>query len=581
MKIKIKIENLIRESLRSLQLEEVDFVVEHPADFKMGDYSTNIAMILAKKQGESPKDIAEKILAEMSEDTFYDLGGDIEKVVFASAGFINFFLTKEFFQKSIDQIVESKNGDKNFGENDIFAGKKVMVEYTDPNPFKPFHIGHLMNNTIGESISRIIEFSGAETIRANYQGDVGLHVAKAIWGLQKNPDLQESDDSTVELKALKIGKAYSLGAEAYEDDSKLETKKEINEINKKVYHKNDEKINEIYNWGKKVTLEAFEKIYEMLGTKFDHYFFESEMVPIGISAIKENTPEVFEESDGAIVFKGEKYDPKLHTRVFINSEGLPTYEAKDIGLTITKFKKINPDISITITATEQADYMRVVQKAISLIHPDYELRMKHVTHGMLRFVEGKMSSRKGNIVTGESLLNDVRNLVYEKMIDRNFSEEEKESIARDVGVAALKYSILKQSSGSDIIYDFEKSISFEGDSGPYLQYSYTRANSILEKAETENMSSGFKTLPSEIVEIEKLLYRFPEVVLRSAKELEPHYIANYLIEIARAFNSFYGNNKILDKGDKHSPYRVAICEAFSVVMKNGLYLLGVKAPERM
>jgi len=576
-----KIKNLINNTIKNLGVGEIDFAVEHPADLEMGDYSTNVAMVLAKKEKTNPRELAEKILVEMSKTAF---DTDIDRVESAGNGFINFYLSKDFFKDSIAEIIETKNADKNFGENDLLAGKKVMVEYTDPNPFKPFHIGHLMNNTIGESVARLVEFSDAEVIHANYQGDVGLHVAKAIWGLQKNSDLIEKNETTVEIQAFQIGQAYALGSEVYEDENRPEAKKEIDAINKKIYEKSDEEINELYKWGRKITLEAFEKIYAMLGTHFDRYYFESEMAPVGLKIVKENIGKVFEESDGAIVFKADKHDPKLHTRVFINSQGLPTYETKDIGLNITKFEKENPDLSVIITANEQADYMRVVQKALSLIRMDVEDKMKHITHGMLRFTSGKMSSRKGNVITGESLLNDVKHLVYEKIRDRGFSEDEKQQVATVVGVAALKYSILKQASGGDIVYDFDKSISFEGDSGPYLQYSYTRAKSVVEKAQAENFGAKLQnflpTTPTTF-EIEKYLYRFPEIVERSAKEFEPHYIANYLIEIARAFNSFYGNNKIIDKEDPNSSYKIAICEAFAVVMKNGLYLLGINAPERM
>ena len=565
-----EIKNLILSALKKLDIGEVDFVVEHPADLKMGDYSTNVAMVCAKKLKMNPKDLAEKI-----EETLRQAQGEFSEIqkIQSVGGFINFYLSQDFFSNSIKEITENKD----FGQNSILSGQKIMVEYTDPNPFKPIHIGHLMTNAIGESIARTLEYSGADVSRANYQGDVGLHVAKAIWGLLNNSHLQKDDDIGIKLKSANIGTAYQLGSEQYEKD-----KEEIDEINNKIYARSDEKINKIYDWGFKVTMEAFEDLYKMLGTKFDFYFLESAMTDIGRDIVKENMGKIFTESDGAIIFKADEHDPKLHTRVFITSAGLPTYETKELGLVIEKFKTV-PDMnmSIVITATEQADYMRVVAKAISLIHPDYERKMKHITHGMMRFAFGKMSSRKGNVITGESLINDVRLLVIEKIADRDLSEEEMENISNDVCISALKYSILKQSIGGDIIYNFEKSISFEGDSGPYLQYSYARANSILEKAKKENLSPSFKILPKETAEVEKLLYRFPEIVARATKEFGPHYIANYLIELARSFNSFYGNNQIVNKNNKESSYRIALTEAFSIVMKNGLHLLGINAPEKM
>jgi len=585
--MKEKIENLIKNALKNLKVETENIVLEHPADLEMGDYSTNVAMVLAKKNKANLKELAEKIVEEIKkllrQDLFKDLRPYLSNIEVKN-GFINFYLSQEFFIKSIEEILENKN----FGQNKLFEGKKIMVEYTDPNPFKPFHIGHLMSNAIGESISRIIEFSGAKIIRANYQGDVGPHVAKAIYGMHKaGPPADES--ASPSILAQYIGECYATGSDAYDTDELA--KKEIDEINKKIYDRSDEKINQVYDWGRRVTLEAFEEIYKVLGTSFNYYFFESLMAPIGQKLVNENLGKIFEKSDGAIVFKAEKYDPKLHTRVFITSAGLPTYETKELGLTKTKFEKENLDMSVVVTAYEQEEYMKVVAKALQIMSPEIASKMKHIIHGMMRLATGKMSSRKGNVVTGESLILESCAEISKKIEDRNFTEEEKKQVSIDVGVSALKYSILKQNIGGNIIYDFEKSISFEGDSGPYLQYSYARANSILEKAKTENILPGFAFLRSDlksskrsdlyVSEIEKLLYRFPEIVLRGAEEFEPHYIANYLIDLARAFNNYYGNTKIIDKNDEESPYKIAITLAFSLIMKNGLYLLGIKAPERM
>ena len=567
---------LIKNALKNLGIEAENISLEHPSDLNNGDYSTNVAMAYAKQIGTNPRELAEKIKAEIEKENLEE----ISKIEVAGPGFINFYLSHEFFVDSVKEIIKQK---ENWGKNEILSGKKVMVEYTQPNPFKPFHIGHLMSNAIGESISRIVQFSGAKTVRANYQGDVGLHVAKAIYGIMwlsdgaYNENISKTDPAS-EL-ALWIGECYSKGAAAYEESEAI--KIQIDEINKKVYNKSDPEINKIYDWGRDITLRAFEEIYRKLGTEFNYYFFESEMAPIGERIVRENLGNVFTESNGAIVFHAENYDPKLHTRVFITSLGLPLYETKEVGLTITKFEKENPDISIITTAIEQGEYMKVVQKAVSLINPEYESRMKHITHGMMRLASGKMSSRKGNVVTGESLLTDSMEVVHEKVKDRELNEEEKKDISEVVGVSALKYSILKSSLGSDIIYDFDKSISFEGDSGPYLQYTTVRASSILKKGEAEGLNIGYTDVPEEITNLEKTLYQFPQVVERSYLLLEPHHIATYLTELASAFNTFYGNTIIINKDDKFTPYRIAIVEAFYQTMKNGLYLLGIKTPEKM
>ncbi len=572
-----KIQRIIKDALTSLGIAECDFKVEHPDDLKNGDYFTNVALVCAKGAGDAPpaggpNEIAKKIIAELEKN----LPQKIERMRVAGPGFINFYLSPEFFRNEVEDIL---NKGDDVGKNAMLSGNKIMVEYTDPNPFKPFHIGHLMTNAIGESVARILEHSGAKVSRANYQGDVGLHVAKAIYGLLKNLDWRERKPTHSE-EAENIGKAYMFGSKAYEKDPGA--KREIDEINKKIYEKSDEEVNGIYDWGFKATMEAFEDLYKILGTKFDYYFLESVVADIGNRIVRNNIPTVFEESEDAVVFKAEKYDPKLHTRVFITSKGLPTYETKELGLAEEKFKT-NPGmhLSITVTANEQADYMRVVYKALSLIHPEYENKMTHITHGMMRFASGKMGSRKGNAITGESLLNDVRLMVAEKMQDREFGEEEREKIAADVAVSALKYSILKQSIGGDIIYDFDKSISFDGDSGPYLCYSYARASSVLEKAKKENILPDPHAAPEEVWEVEKLIYHFSEIVERAAREYEPHYITHYLIELARAYNSFYGNNIIVNKEDKTSPYKIALTFSFTFVMKTGLHLLGIKAPAKM
>ena len=473
-------------------------------------------------------------------------------------GFLNFWIKDEVFVKNIGEII--KTGEK-YGSNDLLKGKKIMIEYTDPNPFKEFHIGHLMSNAIGESIARMYEARGADVNRACYQGDVGLHVAKAIWGKLQKPEMT-------------WGEAYAYGTMNYENN-----KEEVEEINRKIFSASDKEINELYKQGREESLEHFKKIYKILDTKFDYNFFESKEGIEGKVIVEEFLKKgVFEKSDGAIVFHGEEYG--LHTRVFVSSQGLPTYEAKELGLNRAKFDK-EPDISqsIVITANEQSDYFRVVLKAMEQIFPDIAKKTKHIGHGLLRFASGKMSSRKGNVITGESLIGQVKELVFEKIKECEFSESEKEKIAEVVAIAAIKYSILKQAIGGDIIYDFKKSISFEGDSGPYLQYTYVRAMSVLKMAKEKGIKESLD-IKGNIGDIEKILLRFPEVVEDAMEKYAPNYICSYLIELAHAFNSYYSKFQIVGE-EKESPYRVSLTKAVAITIKNGLNLLGISAPEKM
>lgn len=570
MNISEKLKNAIETALKNLGIEEVSFDISHPTELLHGDYATNVAMVCAKNLGKNPRETAELIVSEMKKHQ----ASEVTDIEIAGPGFINFKLASEFFNQSVQEILDQEN---EFGKNTQLKGKKIMMEYTQPNPFKPFHIGHLMSNAIGESLSRVIEFSGANLIRANYQGDVGLHVAKAIYGIgQKGkPDASLS----ISAQAQYIGECYSWGSNEYETNPAV--KPVVDAINKSVYERTDVAINELYDWGRELTLDAFEEIYKTLGTKFDYYFFESDMASIGREAVAAGLEKnIFEKSEGAIVFPGEKYDPSLHTRVFITSQGLPTYDAKEIGLALTKFAR-EPELtkSITTTAVEQKGVIGVAYEAIYQLRPELRGKLDHVMHGMMRLSTGKMSSRKGNIITGESLINDAREMAVEKMDGTVDSYAEK--LATDIGVAALKYSILRSSPGSDIVFDFEKAITFDGDSGPYLQYTHARISSMLEKA--SDMDIFPKLLSGQnVTDLEKYLYRFPEIVAQSLENYAPNYIATYLIETARLFNSFYGANKVIDTENiEVSSHRLAIARATQIVLKNGLWLLGIVAPERM
>ncbi|MEK7461867.1 MAG: arginine--tRNA ligase, partial [Patescibacteria group bacterium] len=435
MKEQLKI--LIKRALKSLDLTEEDFVVEHPTDLKMGDYFTNVAIKYGHKE-----EIVRYIIQNKPDE--------VEKMELAGPGFINFYLSKDFFKNSLQKIIGEGN---EFGKSQHAKDFRVMVEHTQPNPFKQFHIGHLMNNAIGEAISRIIKANGAEVKTVSYHGDIGLHVAKALW---------KGD--------------YVLGAKMFEEDP--EAKMEIQEINKKIYAKSDTDLNTRYEEGKKKSLTDFKTIYDKLGSKFDYNFFESETAELGKKLVLENLGKVFEESEGAVVFKGERFG--LHTRVFLNSEGLPTYEAKEIGLARIKKQAFAFNQSITIVGNEQDAFFNVIEAATGEVFPDLKDKLKHISHGMLRLPTGKMSSRTGDVISAETLIEEVK----KKLALASPGGVPDEAVA----IGAIKYMILRQAIGNDIIFDMDKSVSMEGDSGVYLQYAYARANSLLEKAKDQGLT---------------------------------------------------------------------------------------------
>jgi len=535
-------------------------IIEHTNDLKNGDYATGVALAYAKQAGRSSRALAEEVVAALGRSATGETLGAVDgisKIEIAGPVFINFYLASNALTSSINAATE----DEKWGSNKSLDGKKIMVEYTDPNPFKEFHIGHLMSNAIGESISRLLQFSGAEVKRANYQGDVGPHVAKTIWAVKNS-----------KVPGGSWGDAYIVGNKAYETDEMA--KKEIDEINALVYSRADSAVNAIYDEGREASLKHFEKIYEILGTKFDHYFFESETARKGMAIVKAH-PEVFESSDGAVVYKGEKVG--LHTRVFITSKGLPTYETKELGLAELKAKTWSFDESITVTAHEQADYFQVVLAAMNEVMPDIARKIRHVTHGMMRFAEGKMSSRTGNVVTGESLIGDLTDVARGRAKESRAADHEK--LAQDIAVGAIKFQILKGGTSKDIIFDRERALSVEGDSGPYLQYAHARTRAVVEKAAEQNIAPRFDER-AEISDLARLLHRFPEVVLRASLEREPHHVTTYLVEVSSLFNRWYATEQILD-GSNTQAHKVAITSAVCCTLKNGLHILGISAPERM
>jgi len=566
------IKNLISEALLKLDISGTDFAVEFPGDLANGDYSTNAAMVYAKKLRMNPLELAEKIVATLKHTQSEH--GFIQEIKIAGAGFVNFYLSQEFLADNVDKIIEEGN---NFGKNEIFSNKRILVEHSSPNLFKAFHIGHVMNNTIGESIVRLARYSGAEVKVISYPSDVSLGIAKAVWVLIEENGLEKikSIDQPSEVIAY-LGECYVKGTKAYEDTPEIQTR--IKEIASLIYGKKESPEYKTYLEGKELNLAYFKSITATLGSKFDDYIYESEAGVEGEKLVRSHIGDIFKESEGAIIYKGET--DGLHTRVFINKEGYPTYEAKDVGLLSLKFSRYKPDLSIFVTDHEQSEYFKVVAAAGSKINSEWRDKTVHRTHGRMSFKGQKMSSRLGGVPSAQELLG----VLYEELNAKNskLSLETDEESNRMIAVAALKFPILRSVAGKNIDFDPETSLSFEGASGPYLQYSTVRAKSILDKAFVSqkrydtNIPTGWKATV-----IEHSLVRFPEIVERSMVEWEPHHIVTYLLDLSQAFNSWYGSTKIIEEDSKESLYKIAITKSFHQTMKNGLYLLGIEVPEKM
>ncbi len=571
---------IIKQELENIAGEGVVFSCDQPEDIAHGDYSTNIAFTLAKKQGISPKQYAEELVPTLLEK----LGEVVEKIEVAGAGFINFYLKDDVRTDGVEEIATH-------GILRPLRDEKIVIEYTDPNPFKLFHIGHIVPNAIGESLARIYEAKGYDVTRICYQGDKGMHVAKTIFGMQwfeknKTDDrdvYQEFFDGTTtpSMKVSILGMAYTVGNSAFENAKTDEEKSIFRELNKKIYQ-NDGSVFDLYTCGKQVSLDYFETLYKKLGTSFDYYIMESEVADDGVRIVKENLGTVFDESDGAIVYSGEKVG--LHTRVFINSEGLPTYEAKELGNTYKKASLVpSATQSLVVTAHEIDEYFKVIKAALTEIDKPLADKLVHISHGMLRLPEGKMSSRKGNIIPAEELINQVSTQLRERLDDMKVSSEDKEQILNDIAVGAIKFAILKSAPGKDMVFDFEKSMSFDGDSGPYLQYTHARLCALLDKAHDAGIDfeHGYVVSAPER-ELEKTLIGYSQVMNKAYEGLAPQHIIQHLLLLTRVFNNLYARVQIVDESDKDkSSYYVMLANATKKILAHGLHTLGIQAPERM
>lgn len=558
-----RIQKEVTEALAAVGAPQTPFLVERPSEMAHGDYATNAALAAAKLLKREPRELASELAGRIE----HALGDSVIDVVVAGPGFINLTLSRERVTRA---LAEADARAREWGKSETKKGVRVSIEYSNPNPFKEMHIGHLMSNIIGESLSRLIEASGAGVVRDTFGGDVGPHVAKALWGLMSE---KAGDVAT----AKELGDAYARGSKAYEEDDGA--KQEIDALNVRIYdvvaraegallNPEDAALLALWKKGREVSMEEFRRLFALLGTKLDFEFFDSDTTAIGMRVVNDGIAKgVFEESEGAVIYRGEKKG--LHTLVFITSRGTPTYETKDIGLAFLKEERIQSDKVLIVTAAEQIGHFKVVLAALEEIDAAVAHKTAHVPHGLLRLSSGKMSSRAGNVITAEELIRSVTLTASEKNADP--------LIAQQVALGAIKYMILRQAPGSDIVFDEEKSLSLEGDSGPYLQYALVRAKSVLAKASEAASAEG--TAPAEPARLERLILHFPEIVTRASQERSPNLLTAYLTELASEWNSFYAQERII--GGDFETYTLFVVHAFVHTMANGLTLLGIPTPEKM
>lgn len=595
--MKEKLEQKLREIVKKLTSEDVVLTLSIPKDISNGDFTSNVAFQLSKILNKNPLDTAQLLVKEFGNYAV------IEKIEAVQPGFINFYLSTESLSKSLQEVLKSP---EKVATTKRLQNRKIMVEFAHPNTHKELHIGHMRTLTTGESLARILEANGAEVFRANYQGDIGPHVAKAMYGVEKmlkeqHLSLDEIEKWPYSQKAHFLGQGYARGSKDYETDAK----EEIDALNVALY-KRDPQYQELYQLTRKWSLDYYDEFYQRFYTKFDKLFFEGDLDREAVKVVEANVGKVFtKDPDGSVIFKGEPYG--LHTRVFLTKKGTPTYEGKEIALGFAEYAAFPFDMKIHVVASEQAGYFQVVFKALELIDPKiFEGHEYHLSMGMVQLVGRKMSSRTGDVLTVDELLDEVKEAASSQFKEGKLSQEEKQKVLEQVTIGAVKYSILRGSVAKNALFDIKESVSLDGNSGPYVQYAYTRTQSILRKAQSESMkpqlSQDYPVLEDEKKLMQKIV-QFAPTVEDAAEKYAPNMVCEYLFELSQMFNNFYQKYRILRDPSKElsakskekstlsttryalsndeQSFRLALTQGVGIILKQGLNLLGIQAPEKM
>ena len=520
------------------------------SDPKFGDFATNVALQLAKPLGKNPREIAEMIAENLRKEE------EFSEVSVAGPGFINVKLSDQSVLNSLKKEPTTKR-----------AGQTVVIETNCPNPFKAMHIGHALNAILADTMANLLAVDGAIVHRVSYHGDVGTHVGKSMWAILReiDGDVNKLNEIPADKRNEFMSRMYVEGARAAKESP--EAKVEIDELAKQSFVLDDPLYKQVYEICKSWSFDEIVSNVGRLGNvPIERRYVESETEELGKSLIKEKTPEVFTKSDGAYVFKGSKYG--AFDNVFIGSHGNGLYGAHDMGLIQLKYKDYpNLDLSITVNGEEQAAYFRGVIAASELSIPALKGKLFNYATGLVKLTTGKMSSRTGEVVTIGWLFDE-----FKKAIENAGGEP-----TDDVIAGALRYQFLKVKIGGDVIFDINDAVSLTGNTGSYLQYAHARARGILAKSDKEI------AFPTELFDEDKMLVRklskYVDVVDRAKESLEPHHICTYLFELAQEFNRYYEKNQVI--GSDKEVHRVGIVAIYADILKAGLAILGIVAPNKI
>ena len=568
----IKLKKLLSKNISRIfgadYIEKID--IQNSTKKEFGDFQTNFAMMSSKLIGKNPREIANTIIENFEKNDI------IEKLEVAGPGFINIFLKNSFLNEEIKKL-ENEKYDFSF----LNIDKTVIIDYSSPNIAKRMHIGHLRSTIIGDSIKRILNFLGFKTLADNHIGDWGTQFGKLIVAYKNWLDKKAYEEDPIgELERIyvlfsdKAKKDPTLEDEAREELKKLQLG---NEDNQKLWK---EFID--------ISLKEYNKVYERLDVNFDYYYGESfynDMMPSVLEELKKKN--IAREDQGALVVFFE--DDKLPPAIVQKKDGSFLYTTSDLATMKFRKNELKVDEAVYLTDDRQQNHFKQVFEIGKMLGEPYDYKKTHIVFGIMRFGDQIFSSRSGNTIRLVDLLDEAKKQV-KKVIDEknpNIPEKEKEKIAETIGSGAIKYFDLSQNRTSDITFTWEKVLNFEGNTGPYLQYTYVRIMSIFRKLEEENINvENTDIVLDEMAGIERELaselLKFPQAVVKSYENFRPNIIADYLFDTAKLFNSFYNSSSILKEEDKQvMDARILLAKKTAFVLKEGLELLGIKTVNRM
>jgi len=543
-------------------------LIEVPPQREMGDYALP-CFSLAKQFKKSPNEIASDLEKKVKVPKAF-------KKMEAKGPYLNFFLEEEILAKNtLEEILKEKD---KFGLGKK-QGKKIIVEYCQANPMKAFHIGHVRNICLGESIALVLEANKANIMRVNYGGDVGPHVSKTLYSYQKLN--KKKPPTKTEEQGTWLGELYTSGAKAVKENTELEQK--MRDMVVELEKGKNKKL--VADWKKlrKMSLEYFDTVYRQLNTKFDKIILESEVEKEGVKIARELQKQgIAVEDDDALLIDLKKYN--LDKFLVLKSDGAALYSTKDMALAKMKKQKLKAEKTFNVVGSEQTFYFQQLIKTLELLNKKKNEYCEtiHVSYELVRLEGGKMASREGNVITYSELFGKVleKTLKETKERHKGWSQKKIDETANQIALAAIKFGMVGHDKNKVIVFNWKKATSLEGETGPFIQYSYARAKSILRKAKKAKPKT-FNLNHKKETELLSILANYKGKVEEAGESVSPHKIAYYLIGLASSFNSFYHEVPVLQAEEELRTARLALVEAVSQVLKNGMSLLNIKVVEEM